>query len=56
MREFLVIFLIAICILAIVMMTAAGMEKNSSKKPTIRRPNSKLEKDIRKSAAHNKWV
>lgn len=28
---------------------------NNPNKPTISRPNSKLEKNMRKSASHNKW-
>ncbi|MCX6737370.1 MAG: hypothetical protein NTX26_01330 [Candidatus Parcubacteria bacterium] len=55
MRESLITILTVICILAISEMTIAGMEKDPSKKPTIHRPSSRLERDMRKSAASGKW-
>ena len=56
MRESLVTLLTVICILAISEMIIAGMEKDPSMKPTIRPPDDRLDKEMRESAVHNKWV
>ena len=41
---------------AFVWLVYLGMNNNPSMKPKIRRPNNRLDKEIRDSATHNKWV
>ena len=56
MREFFDYFCTISGLAAAVWLVYLGMKNDPNMKPTIRRPSSKLEKDMSNSAAHGKWV
>jgi len=55
MKQFFDYFCTISGIAAAVWLIYLGMKNDPNMKPTIHRPSSKLEKDMRKSAASGKW-
>lgn len=56
MREWVISFFTLSGMAAFIWLVYLGMKNDSSKRPTIHPPDSKLEREMRKSAAHNKWT
>ena len=56
MKQFFDYFCTISGLMAIIWLVYLGMKDDPNMKPTIHRPNSKLEKEMRDSAARGKWV
>ena len=56
MKQFFDYFCTLSGLAAAVWLVYLGMKDDPNMKPTIHPPDSKLEKDMRKSATRNKWV